>query len=292
MIYTIQNEHLRVQISTLGAELQSIQSTEGREYLWHGDPEYWSGRAPILFPLVGNVWNKQFCHKGQVYDMPAHGFARNAEYTAEQVSDTELRFTTCSTEETLRIYPFSFRLEIIYRLEGRHLINQWLVTNTGNEEMHFRIGGHPALLWDTEAEELRGSIAFDTEGPLQGTLLDQKGCVHRELQFFEEPLQAGGVFTLHRDYFDPIDTLILENSQVRRATLRDNKGEEILTMTFDAPVFCIWTPTAKGAPFVCLEPWYGRCDRNGDVGEFAERDYMNHVEPAATWQGGYELEFK
>lgn len=287
---TIKNSCLTVDISPVGAEFQSIRSAE-REYLWQGDPAYWSGRSPILFPLTGNVWEKKYMHNGTTYDMPAHGFARHLTFEVVEQSEAEVRLASTSNEETLKIYPFPFRLEVVYRLEGMRLTTEWHVTNLGSEDMPFRIGGHPAFNWDWNEGEDRGAMVFDAEGPLHGTLLDQKGCVHRELQFFEQPLEAGGVLPLKRDYFDPIDTLIIEGAQVHSALLRDNQERPIVRISFDCDVFCIWTPTGKRAPFVCLEPWYGRCDRTGDTGEFRTRDYINNVRPTETWQGGYEVEF-
>lgn len=287
---TIKNECLTVDINPVGAEFQSIRSAE-REYLWHGDPAYWSGRSPILFPLTGNVWEKKYMHNGVTYDMPAHGFARHLTFEVVAQSESAVRLAASHTAESLLIYPFLFRLEVEYRLEGMHLSTRWIVTNQGLDDMPFRIGGHPSFLWDWNEGEHRGSLVFDAEGPLQGTLLDQKGCVHRQPQFFEQPLEPGGVLPLKRDYFDPIDTLILEGAQVHSALLRDNQEQPIVRISFDCDVFCIWTPTGKRAPFVCLEPWYGRCDRNGDTGEFALRDYVNTVAPHDTWQGGYKLEF-
>lgn len=287
---TIKNECLTVDINPVGAEFQSIRSAE-REYLWHGDPAYWSGRSPILFPLTGNVWEKKYMHNGVTYDMPAHGFARHLTFEVVAQSESAVRLAASHTAESLLIYPFLFRLEVEYRLEGMHLSTRWIVTNQGLDDMPFRIGGHPSFLWDWNEGEHRGSLVFDAEGPLKGTLLDQKGCVHRQPQFFEQPLEPGGVLPLKRDYFDPIDTLILEGAQVHSALLRDNQERPIVRISFDCDVFCIWTPTGKRAPFVCLEPWYGRCDRNGDTGEFALRDYVNTVAPHDTWQGGYKLEF-
>lgn len=287
---TIKNECLTVDINPVGAEFQSIRSAE-REYLWHGDPAYWSGRSPILFPLTGNVWEKKYMHNGVTHDMPAHGFARHLTFEVVAQSESAVRLAASHTSESLLIYPFLFRLEVEYRLEGMHLSTRWIVTNQGPDDMPFRIGGHPSFLWDWNEGEHRGSLVFDAEGPLKGTLLDQKGCVHRQLQFFEQPLEPGGVLPLKRDYFDPIDTLILEGAQVHSALLRDNQEQPIVRISFDCDVFCIWTPTGKRAPFVCLEPWYGRCDRNGDTGEFALRDYVNTVAPHDTWQGGYKLEF-
>lgn len=295
---TLHNDYLTVDISTLGAELQSIRNTQ-REYLWHGDPQFWGRRSPILFPFVGSVWEGEYRWKGQTYTMGQHGFARDYEFCVAEQTETSVLFVLGSTPEMLTHYPFPFRLEIGYKLEGHTLRVLWAVHNTGKEEMHFQIGAHPAFRWDDSHESLRGSMLFDHQGPVAGTLLDQKGCIHHEPQYFQQPLQPAveeeykesGVLPLQADYFDPIDTLVLEHDQVHHIVLRDNADKPILSMRYDAPVVGIWTPTGKKAPFVCLEPWYGRCDRAHNTGEMNQNDWMNHLEAGGTFHASYTVEF-
>lgn len=291
---TIKNEALTVQIATLGAELQSIRSSE-REYLWHGDAQYWNRRSPILFPFVGSVWNAEYCHAGKVYGMNQHGFARDMEFSVVRQSDSEVVMAVESTAETLLRYPFPFRLEISYRLHERTLTVGWRVVNTGEEEMHFQIGAHPAFVWDNSDAVRRGSFVFDAQGPVAGTLLDQKGCIHAEPQYFSQPLEAGskageGVLPLTHDYFDEMDTLVLEHDQVHSVLLRDNADQPIVGVRFAAPVVGIWTPTAKQAPFVCIEPWYGRCDRAHNTGELAQHDWTNHLAPGTEFVTEYHID--
>ena len=291
---TIKNEALTVQIAELGAELQSIRSAAGREYLWHGDGRYWNRRSPVLFPIVGNVWQKRYTHNGTEYAMGQHGFARDMEFAVVRQSEAEVLFALESTPESLKLYPFDFRLEIGYALEGNLLRVSWHVVNTGTEEMPFQIGAHPAFIWDNADESRRGSFLFDNAGPVSGTLLDEGGCIHLEPQYFSQALEEAGEgegrLRLTHDSFDAIDTLVLEHDQVHSVTLCDNQDRPIVRVRYAAPVLGLWTPTGLKAPFVCIEPWYGRCDRARGNSELTTHDWTQHLQPAADFATDYTVE--
>lgn len=46
-------------------------------------------------------------------------------------------------------------------------------------------------------------------------------------------------------------------------------------------------PPCKNAPFICIEPWFGRCDRTGYKGEFKDRDWMNTLAPGEIFNASY-----
>ena len=142
---TISNELLTVGIAEHGAELQSMMRG-GREYLWHGDPSYWKRRSPVLFPIVGSVWEGRYRIDGREYALSQHGFARDMDFTLISNDGTQAIFRLDSNEETLKIYPREFSLEIGYRLHGRSIEVSWTVCNTSTDvEMPFQIGAHPAI---------------------------------------------------------------------------------------------------------------------------------------------------
>ena len=64
MLHSIKNQYLTVTVSELGAELQSVLGADGTEYLWQGDPAFWTGRSPILFPFVGRLTDKKYWVQG------------------------------------------------------------------------------------------------------------------------------------------------------------------------------------------------------------------------------------
>lgn len=286
---TLKNEMLTIQVSEHGAELQSIRKDD-YEYLWQGNPEYWGRRSPVLFPIVGSVWEKCFRVDGKVYEMGQHGFARDMDFELVSAADTEVWYRLESSEKTLSAYPWPFVLEIGYRLEGSSVEVLWKVTNSGDTEMFFQIGAHPAFNYpgyDPDAVD-RGVVAFDRNDNLQRSGFKGKGCVDPQARF-PLPLSDDGMLRLKRDTFDDIDTLMLENDQVHKIVFLKNDSSPYLTVTFDAPVVAIWSPPKRNAPFFCIEPWYGRCDRADFTGEFKDRDWVNALAPGATFSASYTI---
>ena len=286
---TLKNEMLTIQVSEHGAELQSIRKDD-YEYLWQGNPEYWGRRSPVLFPIVGSVWEKCFRVDGKVYEMGQHGFARDMDFELVSAADTEVWYRLKSSEKTLAAYPWPFVLEIGYRLEGNSVKVLWKVTNPGETEMYFQIGAHPAFNYpgyDPDAVD-RGVVAFDRNDNLQRSGFKGKGCVDPQARF-PLPLSDDGMLRLKRDTFDDIDTLMLENDQVHKVVFLKNDSSPYLTVTFDAPVVAIWSPPKRNAPFFCIEPWYGRCDRADFTGEFKDRDWVNALAPGATFAASYTI---
>lgn len=143
---SIMNEHLSVDVSLLGAELQSIRSRKsGTEYLWQGDSEYWKRRSPILFPFIGRLWENGYKYEGKRYDIDMHGFAKDCAFDVVKRKDTELWLRLSDSKETFKIYPFRFELLIGYILKEKELKVVWNVKNKSDRIMPFQIGGHPGF---------------------------------------------------------------------------------------------------------------------------------------------------
>ena len=286
---TLENGILTVDVSEVGAELQSIRKGK-TEYLWHGDPAYWGRRSPVLFPIVGSVWETRYRVDGREYNIGQHGFARDEEFTLVSASDTEVRYRLESTEETLKRYPFPFVLEIAYRLQDNRLEVIWEVENPADADMWFQIGAHPAFLYPDydPAAQGRGSFTFDRNDGLECITLADKGCVDVDSRY---PLpMKDGVLKLNVDTFDPVNTFVLEGSQVTETVMYREDGTPWLKLMFDAPVLGLWSPPGMNAPFVCIEPWYGRCDRAGYEGEYKDKDWMNHLAPGERFSKSYTIE--
>ena len=286
---TLSNQELTIRVAEHGAELSSLVANRtGKEYLWQADPAFWKRHSPVLFPIVGSVWNAEYRHEGAVYPLSQHGFARDMDFTLIHETEKELRFSLESTPETLRVYPFPFLLEIGYRLEGNKVEVLWQVMNRGEKNMYFQIGAHPAFYYPNyEADQPdRGYFAFDVKENLVYRPLVEKGCVGDKV--LPVPLDAEGLLPLDVHTFD-IDTFILENSQVNRVDLLDKEKRPYLSLTFTAPVVGLWSPPKKNAPFVCIEPWYGRCDRVGYTGEYKERDWVWTLEAGKVFDASYTI---
>ena len=285
----LSNGELRVEVSAHGAELQSIRKGE-TEYLWQGDPAFWGRRSPVLFPIVGSVWESRYRIAGAEYQMGQHGFARDMDFTLVNASETEVRYRLESSVQTKERYPYDFCLEIAYRLRGRCLDVIWEVTNPSAEDIYFQIGAHPAFYYPDYDPQTsgRGHFTFDRSEGLECIRIKEKGCVDAETKW---PLElCEGVLKLEKDTFDAIDTIMLQDSQVGRVNMFREDGSPWLSLSFDAPVVGIWSPPGKVAPFICIEPWYGRCDRAGFEGDYREKDWMNRLASGEKFESVYTIE--
>lgn len=289
---TLSNEKLTIHVSDQGAELSSIVANATRkEYLWQADPAFWKRHSPILFPIVGGVWEGEYRHEGKKYNLSQHGFARDMDFTLIHESANELLYVLESNPDTLKVYPFPFRLEIGYRLEGCTIEVLWTVKNPGDSDLYFQIGAHPAFYYpnyEVDQPE-RGYFAFDIKEGMVYRPLAEKGCVGEAI--LPVPLDEEGLLPLHIHTFD-IDTFIVENSQIKRVDLLGVDKKPYLSLTFTAPVVGLWSPPKKNAPFICIEPWYGRCDRVHYTGEFKEKDWMRKLEAGGTFKASYCIEIK
>lgn len=288
-MHTLKNEVLTVEVSSHGAELQSIRKN-GTEYLWQGDPAYWGRRSPVLFPIVGSVWEKRYRVNGAEYELGQHGFARDMDFTLVSSSDTEVRYRLESDEQTLKKYPFRFVLDIAYRLHGNCLDVIWEVMNPDTETLYFQIGAHPAFIYpdySTLSKE-RGFLSFDRTEGLECIRIKEKGCVDAVTKYPLE-IPSDGRLPVASDTFDAIDTIMLQDSQIGRVDMMRADGTPWLSLSFDAPVVGIWSPPGKVAPFICIEPWYGRCDRAGYEGEYCDKDWMNSLEPGGKFSSVYTI---
>lgn len=292
---TLKNEKLTVTISEHGAELQSIKDANGVEYLWQGDEKYWPRRSPILFPIVCGLWKDEYRIDGKTYSLPRHGFARDMKFSVLEKSDTGVTFYLNSNEETLKVYPYEFSLNVTYTLDINAIYVQWAVDNTGNEEMHFQIGGHPAfnLPGIKAGDKMHGTINLDNKEPLTRIIGNVGGCLKPErFEVKTEKMVSeygeDNIWNFNEESFAD-DAVILDKSQVHSAILQDSEGNPYVSLVFDTPAVGIWSPYGKNAPFVCIEPWFGLADWAGYEGEFKDKYLMNHLLPGAMFMGGYEI---
>ena len=158
---TLSNDKISIEIANHGAELTSIMANE-QEYLWQGDPKYWGRHSPVLFPIVGRVWDNQYKNEGAIYKLGQHGFARDMDFQLTYEEDNAVVYTLESNEETMKVYPFPFVLEIGYRLKGNRIEVMWSVQNCGDKDLYFQIGAHPAFYYrDLDANTCeRGFLDF------------------------------------------------------------------------------------------------------------------------------------
>ncbi|WMJ88714.1 aldose 1-epimerase family protein [Anaerocolumna sp. MB42-C2] len=291
--YILKNKELSLSVNSFGAELTRISDIKtDTDYLWHGDPAYWKRHSPVLFPIVGSLKNNSYHYNGIEYSLSQHGFARDMDFTLMNRSDSEIWFRLKSSDETKKVYPFDFTLEIGYRLIERQITVLWNVINNGTSEMFFSIGAHPAFLCPLKDTENQSDyyISLDNKENLHYLLINNKGMVVKK-PFKEQAIleTENGFLKINPHLFDQ-DALIIENNQCQTVSLADSKKNPYVTVHFDAPLFGLWSPAGKNAPFICIEPWYGRCDSSDFDGSLEDREWGNHLETGKEFKASYTID--
>lgn len=290
MVYELSNERLTVQFDSLGAEMISLKDKEGgQEYLWNGDKKYWGRHSPVLFPIVGRLREDRYLYENQEYHMPQHGFARDMEFACTSENKEEIWFALEATNATKQKYPFDFRLEIGYVLKDNTVEVIWKVTNLEEEKiMYFSIGGHPAFMCPLKEGEKQSDYSIILDAP--DDVLFSHIDLDTGLMFnYKNQLNlTKGRHLLKEGFFDE-GAYIIEDYQVHQITLADPQNMPYLMVSFTSPLVGIWSPEKKNAPFVCIEPWYGRCDRETFDGTLKHREWGNKLEPKAVWKRSYQI---
>jgi len=281
MLYHIENESLFCAVDDLGAQLHSVKDRATKiEHLWQGDPAVWYGQAPVLFPIVGRLKDDRYRWQGKEYTMPKHGFARKSRFRLLECRGGRASFALESSDETRACYPFEFALTLEYRLEGRALIAEATVANKDEGEMYFSLGAHPGFIC-----AMGDILRFDQPETLDSQWID------------DEAMLAGGGYpvlensadiVVHEHLFDR-DALIFSGIQSQHITLvRDG----IPSVKFDiggAPVLGIWAK--PGAPYVCIEPWYGLNDSNEFTPDLSQKPLIQRLEAGGAFTQMWRAEF-
>ncbi len=275
------NKDCKAVINYHGAELKSLIKGD-REYMWCADPKYWARTAPVLFPFVGAVNNGEFIYSGEKYPMGQHGFARDMDFELVESSESSVVFSLKSNEETRKKYPLDFEFVSGYRLEENKLFVDWKVINTGSADLEFSIGAHPAFvctLNNTAIRLTKGNKAvesFTNSVFGKGLLTDKQEKINI----------ADGIMELDEHSFDN-DAYVIENNQVDCVEVLDKGGKAYMSVEFDSPLVGIWSPPTKNAPFLCIEPWYGRADKEGFIGELKDREWNNTLKVNEVFEASY-----
>lgn len=292
MIYTAENEQLIIKVNSLGAELCSVVDKEtGREYMWSGDANYWSGISPVLFPFIGGLQDGSYRYEGREYQITKHGFARRMEFSyikEGKAPEEGLWFSLEDTEETRARYPFAFRLEAGYVLDGRSIRVLWRVNNPNEKTMYFALGGHPAFACPPayqKGDRTGCSIRFGGKEKLVRGMIGADGLMSEERQ---EYTLKDGLLPVTTGLFDR-DAIVLDESQVEEISLCDAEGKPYVTVKFPTTSVGVWSMPKDDASFICIEPWFGRCDNSGYKGSLEERPWNVSAESGKWFESGYEI---
>lgn len=265
---TISNGGLTARINPFGAELSSLTDAAGREYMTDADPAFWSGRAPLLFPIVGALAGDTLRLDGQAYAMLKHGFARRSRFTLVEQAPDRVTFRLQDSAETRAAYPFAFALDMAFTLTGMTLAMRATVRNTGDSALPFSFGFHPAFAWPLPggADKAAHRVVFERDEPQD----------IRQLEGASGLIRPGGLPTPVKGRelaLDPelfrADALIWSALNSRRLAY-GAEGAASLDVAFpDTPMLGIWQ--IPGARYICIEPWQGHADPIGYEGDFRDK---------------------
>lgn len=289
MIYTIKNENLSVSVSDIGAEMTSVRHADGTELLWQGDANYWTGHAPIMFPICGRLYEGNYTYRGQTYTMPNHGIARRATFVLKSQTDTRLELSLVANEETKQQYPFSFVFTVCFALKENKLSITYTVENTDNKPMPYAVGGHPAFnVPQADGAFSDWSVTFSRTGytPKRLAMTDRGYCTHADTVF---PLVDGKCIPLTHRMFDH-DAIFLYDTD-RTITLSAPSAAHPITMHFaDFPYIGLWHTNCSDAPFLCMEPWSSIPADDGVIDDLETKREMFTAQPNEIRTFSYTVE--
>lgn len=280
-VITLSNSQISVAIKTLGAELCSIKNKLNREFMWEGNPNFWGKHSPVLFPIVGTLKNNTFYHNDTKYTLTRHGFARDMEFELIEKTEDSATFSIQSNSATLPNYPFEFELQIQYTLINTTVEIDYKVVNKDNSEIPFSIGAHPAFALPSSFEDY--SLDFEKVEPLEYTLLENDLVSQQTEKIHTDTNRVPLTYELFKR-----DALIFKKLQSNSLTIIEEE-KPILKVHFqDFPSLGIWTKV--GAPFICLEPWFGYSDTTESNGNLFEKEGVIVLEANAKFQAKFSIE--
>jgi galactose mutarotase-like enzyme len=281
----IANRHLTVDISSVGSEMQAVTTADGRSWLWNGDATFWTGRSPVLFPMVGKAPNNHIEVDGRSYEMAQHGFARRSEFTLTVSSPTACRYELAASENTRTVYPFEFLLAVEHALDDARLTVSADVENRDARPMPFGLGFHPAFLWPLPGSEGQAhTVTLDNHAEPALTQLED-GLVKQEK--LPSPFRRGEL-TLRHELFEN-DALIFAEGAGRGLTYAAANGTRLKFSFENLPNLALWQKL--GAPFLCIEPWHGTAAEHGGSSELAARPYAVILQPGERTRFSFTVEF-
>ena len=280
MNITITNETLTATINPKGAELNSLQDNNGTEYIWEGNPDFWGKHSPVLFPVVGTLKHNTYTYNNTPYTLTRHGFARDRVFTVKQQTQDSVTFSLASDTETKKAYPFDFELQLKYTLTGTGLKLDYTVINTGNTQLPFSLGAHPAFALPGDFSSY--ALKFEKDEPLVSTQLENDLISDKTATL---PLKNGEL---------PLSYRLFDNDALIFKTLTSNyvdilkDGNPLLRVSYyNFPHLGIWTKDQ--APFICIEPWQGYSDSAEVTGNLTDKEGIILLDKNTTFDAGFAI---
>lgn len=280
MLITLTDSKATAVIDSIGAQLISLKGADGTEYIWQRDPKFWGKCSPVLFPIVGNCRNDKTILEGQTFNITKHGFCREQDFSVSGQTERDAVFHLTDSEETKKIYPYSFCLSLAYALKDGALSITYTVENTDDKPIHYCLGAHPGFNCPMESEAAFEDydLVFEQEETISSM------AYHSDVLEFVpsdriERLDHSRILPVSRDLFkdDAVYFDDLKSRQVSILNRNTKRGVEVSFPGFETVAF--WTPYPEEAPFVCIEPWNGSAVYSTEDDEFIHK---NHVQSIAS----------
>jgi len=286
---SIQNNDLKVGLNKKGAEFCSLFSkTNNKEYLWQADPKYWGRHSCILFPYIGKIWNEQLRIDDKVYEAKQHGFLRDMMFDTTLITNEKVIFSFSSNVETFKIFPFEFRVNMIYELVGNKLQVIYEVENNGSKSLPFSIGGHPGFIIPLNESESRSdySLVFQKEEKIPSLTLNKEGFIdggNRDI------FAGSNTISIANDLFDN-DALIFKGLQSNYLDLVNKNNERIWTFHYEGfSHLGIWSKN-RSSPFICIEPWAGLADKVNAKWDFRDKEGVIQLAKGERFSCSHSIE--
>jgi len=277
---TLASGDLTAEVNPLGAQLSILRDRTGRDLLWDGDPSVWTGRSPLLFPIVGTLAGGCYRLGSKIYHLPRHGFARGKRFDVVDATSTSAAFSLKADEASFQIYPFRFELEVRIALDGPTLSVTTYARNADDEDMPASFGYHPGFRWPLPFGRARSShfIEFASDEPAPIRRLDADGLLSPE----RHPTPISQRRLVLEDSLFQNDVIILDEIRSRSVTYGADDGPRLRVSFPDSSYFGLWTKPR--ANFICIEPWHGVAEPVGFAGDFRAKPGVFVVAPGAALQ--------
>jgi galactose mutarotase-like enzyme len=286
-MHTIENEYLRISVAAKGAELTSLFHKQHKlEYMWSGDPAVWAKHSPVLFPIVGTLKDNTYYFDNKSYQLPRHGFARDAVFELVEQSNDMLSFSIEDNAQSKTVYPFGFRFTINYRLVSSELEVKYIVENRDNQQIYFSVGGHPAfavpLVEGTQYEAY--FLRFSQKEKAPRWMITKEGLIGSRTVDF---LQEADIIPLKKELFYQ-DAIVLKHLKSDKISLLSDKTPHGIEFDFTGfPYLGLWA--AKNADFVCIEPWCGIADSESTDQKIENKEGIQRLEVGAVFERAWKV---
>lgn len=277
MTFELKKGNLRATARTKGGELVSLRDGSGQEYIWQGDPAFWTGQNPVLFPIVGSLREGKVDIGGKTCEMGRHGFARGMEFTAAEQGEDFITLELRESAETLERYPFPFSLRVTHRLLEDGFATTLTVKNPGDVPMPFCVGAHTAIRCPLRAGERFEDyeLIFDVPEQADSHLLNSEGVIRHDGR---RPMLDGSRLPLDYAVFGEIDTVIFSMLRSGSVSLLHRETGRGVQLDFhEFPMVAFWTK--PGAPYLCMEPWQGCAAWDNESGRFEDKPFCTVLAP-------------